>query len=124
MKTVLAKETSDRTALEFGRNVYFLRQRLNLNIRGFARMTSASAAWISYIERGRRVPSWSLIENFIVFFSKHGIPKEELSQLETVARKLLLTRTFKSMRRQNENGNGNGHEHRNGHSNGNGHHRH
>ncbi len=87
----------ERFSREFGNALNALRGELHLNMRGLARATNNSLAWISYLERGQRVPTWSTVQSLSSFFKEHGACKKQVAAMETAARKMLLARTFKDL---------------------------
>lgn len=81
-------------SIHFGRKVSELRSKSNVNLRGFARTVGASPAWVSYVERGERVPSWPLVENMVRFFKTYNASQKDLKQLHLLGRKLMMRKTF------------------------------
>ena len=79
---------------EFGSCLHNLRVKANLNLHGLAKKINSSPAWLSYLERGQRVPSWPLVEGCIDVFKCVGIPIAELNHFKLLAKGEIMRKIF------------------------------
>ncbi|MBI4057622.1 MAG: helix-turn-helix domain-containing protein [Elusimicrobia bacterium] len=78
----------------FGLLLRRLRNKSQKNIHGLARSVRVSSGWLSYIERGKRTPSWNMVLDCVKVFSQEGITTEELNKLKKSGRKLILSKAL------------------------------
>lgn len=78
----------------FGKCLRELRKKTNLNLHGLAEKTKSSPAWLSYLERGRRVPSWELVESCVAVFKDCRVSRIELARFKDFGRKAILRKVF------------------------------
>lgn len=78
----------------FGRHLRQLRVKANFNLHGLAEKIKSSPAWLSYLERGERVPSWELVESCVLVFKDCQVSRIELARFKDFGRKAILRKVF------------------------------
>ncbi|GEM_PF-6614851 len=94
MNTSVGARVSKVARNEFGVCLRSLRSKANLNLHGLAQKINSSPAWLSYLERGQRVPAWPLIESCIDAFKCEGIPITELNHFKLLAKGEIMRKIF------------------------------
>jgi len=78
----------------FGKCLRELRKRTNLNLHGLAEKIKSSPAWLSYLERGERTPSWELVESCVAVFRDCQVSRMELARFKDFGRQAILRKVF------------------------------
>ncbi|MBI4249835.1 MAG: helix-turn-helix domain-containing protein [Elusimicrobia bacterium] len=86
---------------KFGTLLRRSRAAAGLNLGGVARRVGFSRAWLSYVERGRRVPSWALVEALTDLLGGAGVPKEEVMKIQDAGKRLISANDFFAPRKTN-----------------------
>lgn len=82
-------------AREYGNLLRDIREGTKLSVTGMAKMMGASAAWLSYVERGERVPSWPFIQNCLETLEKQrDVAPVMLQRLHEAGKRLVLQKVF------------------------------
>ena len=96
MSSSVHDHVKKNTRGEFGAYLRGLRTKTNLNLHGLAEKINSSPAWLSYLERGQRVPSWPLVEGCMDVFRRMGVSAEELSEFKILAKGEIMRKIFES----------------------------
>ncbi|MEK7288049.1 MAG: helix-turn-helix transcriptional regulator [Elusimicrobiota bacterium] len=82
-------------AKSYGMLLRDIRAGANLSVAGFARMVGTSTAWLSYIERDERIPSWPFVQSCLEALGKHeDVSAAMLERLRQAGKKLVLQKAF------------------------------
>ncbi|MFC1522951.1 helix-turn-helix domain-containing protein, partial [Elusimicrobiota bacterium] len=79
---------------KFGHALCKLRKSAGLKLRVFARTAKVSPAWMSYVETGKRIPTWEFVEVCAGTLKAKKIPTDKIKRFKILGQKIVFQKTF------------------------------